>query len=536
MKINKKVIIISTAIAVVGLTSLVAVSALTATKKASASPAEEKVYSVQVIDIRQSNNDIFLSYAGMIQPSKTEQVNFATIGEIKKIYFKEGDNVKKGQPLVALDDTDARRRQDSALQSMKAAEASKNSSKTTLDAAQRAYDTNGQPATQAQLDDAQKAVADATAQRDTAKADLDRINALCQPKRDAATVAQQKANDAQMEYDSSVAVYNAAVTKDNAKQAEIDAAKAEIPQAPAKIAQLETEKIATAQEVTDTQIASVNAKTNLDTKNNESRQAQIDLITEETTLQKTQKETQLQGLETQVVTRQGDYDRLKAQGGGDKEALKSQLDTATYAHDSASSSYESAKTNYEAATEAVEKCVYKAKEDGFIVKIVGVEGGIATPLAPILVVGSFDMVAQFGVSQTDVRDLVPNLSAEVIVNGETYAGTVKDVAVMPDETTRTYITNVSVKNAPRDLYLGEIATVNIALGERNGVWLPLSVVLNDGQDYVYTVEENRATRKNIKIVDVNNDLVRVTGLEDGGRVISLGMKTVKSGNLVSVVE
>lgn len=532
MKINKKIVIISSCVCVGALVFIIAVSAFK-TKVTWVLPEEEKVYSVQVMNIRKSNNDVFLNYAGMVQPSKTEQVNFATIGEIKKIYFKEGDNIKKGDILVTLDDDDARQRQESSLQAMRAAEASRNSSKTTLDAATRAYDTGGKKATQAELDSAKKTLDTATAQRDTEKQDLDRINTICQPKRDAVTTAQQNADATQGTYNAAQANLATAQGEAAALQAEID----KLTVGDSQIAILETKKKAIEDNINNTLTPAVTAaQTALDAANTDLRTAQLALIKEETDLQKIQKETQLQTSETQIVAAQAEYDRLKNQGTGNNEALQSQLDTATYAHESAKASYDSAKSNYESATAAVEKCVYKAKEDGFVVKVIGTQGGMATPLAPVLVVGSFDLVAQFGVSQTDIREITPNLSAQIIINGETFDGTVKDVAVTPDETTRTYITNVAIANTPRDLYLGELATVNISLGERNGVWLPLSVILNDGQDYIYIIENDRATRKDIKIVDINNDLVRVTGLEDGGRVISMGMKTVKSGNLVTVVE
>ncbi len=59
--------------------------------------------------------------------------------------------------------------------------------------------------------------------------------------------------------------------------------------------------------------------------------------------------------------------------------------------------------------------------------------------------------------------------------------------------------------------------------------------MNDGQDYVFTVENDRVVRKNVVITDINNDMIRVTGLENTTNIISEGMKTVKSGNLVNVI-
>ena len=143
---------------------------------------------------------------------------------------------------------------------------------------------------------------------------------------------------------------------------------------------------------------------------------------------------------------------------------------------------------------------------------------------------------QFGVSQTDVRTLSEGMPATVTLDGKTYYGFVSSIALLPDETTRTYPVTVQVDDQGDELFLGSMATVQLGLGERSGVWLPLSVILNDGQDYVYIVQDGHALRRDVTINEVSNDQVLVSGLEVGCPVISDGMKTVRSGSAVKILD
>ena len=42
--------------------------------------------------------------------------------------------------------------------------------------------------------------------------------------------------------------------------------------------------------------------------------------------------------------------------------------------------------------------------------------------------------------------------------------------------------------------------------------------------------------RKVKITDISDDMVCVEGLEEGGMIITEGMKTVKSGGRVSILE
>ena len=152
---------------------------------------------------------------------------------------------------------------------------------------------------------------------------------------------------------------------------------------------------------------------------------------------------------------------------------------------------------------------------------------------PAVVLATHDVVINFGVSQTDVATLTAGMPAQIQIEDKSFTGSIKNVDVVPDETSRTYATNVTVDVADPDVYLGELATVKINIGERSGIWLPLSVILNDGNDYVYVVEDGRAKREYVTVLEISDDQVLVEGTKAGEKIICEGMKLVRTGSAVS---
>jgi HlyD family secretion protein len=59
--------------------------------------------------------------------------------------------------------------------------------------------------------------------------------------------------------------------------------------------------------------------------------------------------------------------------------------------------------------------------------------------------------------------------------------------------------------------------------------------MNDGQPYVYVVEDGRAIKRRITLIGFNNTDVRVEGLSANEVVIINGVKSLRSGTAVKVV-
>ena len=477
---------------------------------------EEKVYRVATIQAAPTGNDVYLQYTGLIQPAATEQCTFGTMGTVQTVYVKEGDQVREGQVLAELD-TGEVERQVSALkevadQTDRAAEIARGA----RDEAQKDYDKACEEASSSDIEAAKSALAAAQANRDAKLAELGGYSAQAAADQQAWAAASQGAQQAQ-------AVLAAAQEKLAAAQQARDELGADATEAQKQAAeqavtkaQSEVDAAALAQGTAQAALADATEKLAA------SQQLAVNA------------QTQLTALETGVGTCQAVYDALKGQG-GDSSAAKGQkqrLDAAESALATAKGGQATARSGYESALAALEECQLKAGSDGYVVKVAGGEGSPYTSFAVVL--GSRDVVARFGASQSDVRSLAVGQSAAVTAEGQEYTGVVKSIAVLPDETTRTYTVDVEIGGDAGDFYLGEMAAVKIGVGERTGTWLPLAVVMNDGEDYVYLVENGRAVRRTVTLLEVSDDMVLVSGLENGGQVISEGMKTVRSGSAVSV--
>ncbi len=501
---------------------------------------EEIIYSVEVFTAKSANENEFLTYAAIIQPDTLEEVMFANISEITDIYVSEGDYVLEGARIATIDDAVAQERVDTSLNTMDAAKASADTAQANLEkakidltAAEQSRDNN--PAAieaKANLELANQDVS-------SAQYELDNINTLLEPFETALA-------DAQVEYDRSVETLNSAqTTLDDATnaqqtaQAEYDAFIEQNPDAldtdPDKIAVAEklntaNANLATAQTNFDT------AQSDKDTKEQELSTAQASLTAEEMRLGKLQTEVKLQTAKTNVTTQQALYDSATAQAQLEVDARNAEVNAYQIQYDSSISAYERAQTNYTESLAALKDLTYYAKASGTVLAVVGKVGSLATPLAPVAVIGSDGMVAEFGVSALEAQDIKQGDSAVVNIKGTDYDGEILNVSVLPDEQTRTYLTRVLIDLAPDDLLIGELVSVNIITGDSTGVWLPINIILNDGLSYVFAVENGKAVRKDIEIMQINNDEVLVSGITNGEQIISQGMKSIKNGYAVTVVE
>ena len=493
-------------------------AALGRTASAQQQTPEEKVYRVGTLQAAPTGNDVYLHYTGLVQPAATEQCTFGAVGTIRSIYVKEGDAVQKGQVLAEIDPDDAQRQADNLKRVAEQADSTAATAQKARDEAQKDYEKACEGANGDDLASAKSARDTAQASRDAKQAELDGYNARVEADRQKVAAAEEEVTTAQTALDAAnqeleTAKSNRDALGEGATQEEKDAADKAVETAQGKVTK---------------------AQGDLETAKGNQTAAAAALTTSQGLAASAQ--TQLAALETELTARQAAYDALKGQGGDSAAAnlQKQRLDAAESALSAAKSAQIAARNNYESAVQALGDCRLKAASDGYVIKVVGSEGGLATPLAPVMVLGSHEAVAQFGASQSDVRSLAVGQSAAVTVEGQEYTGVVKSIAVLPDETTRTYTVDVEIGGDTGDFYLGEMATVKIGVGERTGTWLPLAVVMNDGEDYVYLVEDGRAVRRTVTLLDVSDDMVRVSGLENGGQVISEGMKTVRSGSAVSV--
>ncbi|WP_368487607.1 efflux RND transporter periplasmic adaptor subunit [Clostridium sp. BJN0013] len=206
----------------------------------------------------------------------------------------------------------------------------------------------------------------------------------------------------------------------------------------------------------------------------------------------------------------------------DKQVALNQLNTA--------------KANYDLEESLLNDATMTADMDGYVVDILGKEGEMQQAGNPVILFRSENQVITVGLSEDDVKKVKVGTKAQVNIGDDKAQGEIINIVQSADSTSGTYSTEIKI-STPIDAskyYVGETSTVYIDMGETNSISIPISSVLNDGEDYVYVVENGHAVKKNITLGDTDEDKVLIEGLKDGDELVVEGMKNLKSGYKVIV--
>lgn len=176
--------------------------------------------------------------------------------------------------------------------------------------------------------------------------------------------------------------------------------------------------------------------------------------------------------------------------------------------------------------------------NGVVAEVVNRPGDVVGAGYPVIILRSTEQIVQVGVTDVDLLRIEkfgdPVVSVDL--DGKIIKAKLDDINKIPDEASRTYTVTVALDDKSEYL-IGRLGKVTFELARQSGMWLPINHIQNDGEDYVYIVtSENRVERRNLKLKEINNDLVRVEGLEEGNRVVTIGNSIVKEGQQVEARE
>lgn len=202
---------------------------------------------------------------------------------------------------------------------------------------------------------------------------------------------------------------------------------------------------------------------------------------------------------------------------------------------SAKSQYELAKTNYDAIKKLYNDASIRSDIDGFVTDILYEAGELAPSGYPVILVQSKSQIISIGVTQEDMDRISMGMEAEVSINQALYQGKIINVSQAPDEISRTFNVDIALLDENRKFYIGSMGKVKIITGSAERIYVEIPYLLNDGIDYVYVVEENKAVRKNITITEISNEKAAVTGLYKDAVLITKGEKQVKDGYAVEII-
>lgn len=215
-----------------------------------------------------------------------------------------------------------------------------------------------------------------------------------------------------------------------------------------------------------------------------------------------------------------------------KEVLSKTI-AGTRAEDiaSAKSQYELSYKNYEASLKLYDEATLVSDVNGYVADILYKEGELLPAGYPAILIQSENQVVTVGLTQEDVEKVSIGTMARITVNNEAYSGKVTSINLTPDEATMTFTTEMSIET-DKKFYIGSIAEVELITGETEGIYLEIPYILNDGENYVYILEDGKSIRKNIEVMDIVDDKALVKGLSDNDEVIITGADNIKDGSPV----
>ncbi len=174
-----------------------------------------------------------------------------------------------------------------------------------------------------------------------------------------------------------------------------------------------------------------------------------------------------------------------------------------------------------------------ADMDGYVLNVMSKKDEVVSAGYPVVVVSSMELKGRISLTQDDVSKIKVGDEVDMIIDYEVIKGSITLINKIPDKDSRTYPIDISIKSE-KEINIG--ATIKVAIEEKmeKGIWIPVRNILNDGKDYVFVVENNRARRRNVDLGDIYGEKVFVEGLKDGEIMITQGIKSVKDGYEVLV--
>ncbi len=254
------------------------------------------------------------------------------------------------------------------------------------------------------------------------------------------------------------------------------------------------------------------------------------------------KQLQKYTYEMEKLSRQGKFETAKRNLEQVERNNKSALAQAEAARDAADRAYEKEKERYDRYTMQLEKCKIYAPQDGMVAYAVGEgrfnrgdvieEGAFVRERQEILTLPNLAIMQVNTAVHESVLDQVrPGLKCAIRVDAfpdRSYPGTVKSVAVLPDQggwlasDTKVYKTLVTIDEEVSQLKPGMTAVVEIDVEKLQDVLsIPIQAIVQRGSQNWCYVRENGSVVKRAAVLGKTNDkFVQIKeGLSEGDVVV-----------------
>lgn len=213
------------------------------------------------------------------------------------------------------------------------------------------------------------------------------------------------------------------------------------------------------------------------------------------------------------------------------------------AMDRAKTDFQIAYVNLRATEIKIEDGVLTAKFGGIVDTLYQEEGeyvSLGTPMIRLVQVDKLKLIV--GVPERDVVRF--DIGDPVTVRldaypGETFTGAIHRIATSGEQSTHTFKTEIEIDNADGRLRPGMIAEARLVREAFfDSIMVPLfSLISTDTGRHTFVDENGEARRRDIEVGFLRGSEVFVrSGLEDGDRLIVVGHRDLRDGDMIAVRE
>lgn len=216
------------------------------------------------------------------------------------------------------------------------------------------------------------------------------------------------------------------------------------------------------------------------------------------------------------------YNRI-FKGARDEELqiLKNQIDIAYAA--------------YQQSQDLLEDSILRSDIDGVVLQIEVKEGDYVSAGVPVIIIKGERTTVTVGVSNEDASKITLGMDVTVRHQNNAVKGIVETVSSIPKSQSSLY--EVKIDLEPNTIPIGSLVNIDFILGEEEGVFLPMNSLLNEGVDFVYIVQDERAVMQEVLLGEVfGNEIKVLEGINPGDKVIVEGMRSVKNNDQVEIKE
>ena len=195
--------------------------------------------------------------------------------------------------------------------------------------------------------------------------------------------------------------------------------------------------------------------------------------------------------------------------------------------------YNNAQIDYQSKQNSLEDTILKADLAGYIGDVLYKEGEIAPAGYPVVVIRGEKLEITAGLTQNDWGKVCVGMGARIAVLDRQIVGRVTSVGQLPDTQTRTYPATIEINE--ESLPVGIAARVYFDIGEEKGMFVPISAISNDGEDFLYVLDsELKVHRKTVKLGRIKGTDVLLEGLVEGDSIIKEGINRLRDGDKVVI--